>query len=307
MKTNIIFPALCNTRKIEPFWLKEAEAAGAAGFGISLLKDHNEAGPAFITNNKAENYIYRGWIIKPSYYKEMCEVAKGPLLNNVDNYLSSYDFPKWYSAFSTDDTPSSVIYTAEEVRELGLSEISLRVSEYVFRRRYVRIKQSQALIVKDFLKSRKHEWFDACFIKDAYVPSETFRVLQNFFKLQGRDFYGGLVFRDFLNLKKLGQHPKTGMPLPVEFRTFFINQKPIITTRYWQNDIEYPEEIKSPPQDWLEYIGKKLLSPFVALDIAQSDDDKWWVIEVNDGGSAGYPEHLDPKDFYKLLFQSLST
>jgi hypothetical protein len=128
--------------------------------------------------------------------------------------------------------------------------------------------------------------------------------MTNFFNLQGRDFFGGLVFREFLQLKKLGTHPKSGMPLPVEFRTFFLHQKPILTTPYWDNDILYPEVVEAPPTAWLESIGEKMLSPFVALDIAQDENDNWWVIEVNDGGSAGYPDSVNSKEFYQTLYQN---
>jgi hypothetical protein len=294
---NVIFPSLLGTHQIDPFWAKEAEAAKSVGFGISLVSDPNEAGPMFLAN-KADNYLYRGWIVKPDYYKEMCQVAGAPLLNNYEDYMKSYHFPEWFAKFDDDahETPASIIFPAHDVAKLGIREVAQRVSAY----------GKKPLILKDYLKSRKHEWFDACFIKDASDIDECVRVMANFFTLQGRDFYGGLVFREFLQLKKLGTHPKSGMPLPVEFRTFFLNQKPIITSLYWNNDIPYPDDVETPPQDWLEEIGKKLISPLVALDIAPSEDGKWWVIEVNDGGSAGYPDNVDSKEFYGLLYKNLT-
>lgn len=288
---NIIFPALPYSKDICPFWEKESLAAKAAGFGISLVKDQNEPGSITISN-KADSYLYRGWIVKPAYYRDMCEAAVAPLLNTYDHYMTSYDFPKWFAHLSS-ESPESIIFPAEEVMALGLEEIASRIKQCVGK---------HPLVVKDYLKSRKHEWYEACFIKDASDTEDTLRVLKNFFRLQGRDFYGGLVFREFLSLKKLGKHPKSEMPVPLEFRTFFLHNKPMITTKYWQNDIAYPDGIESPPEDWLSTIGEKLISPFVALDIAQTEDGKWYVIEVNDGGSAGYPEHLDSKEFYRLLF-----
>ena len=70
--------------------------------------------------------------------------------------------------------------------------------------------------------------------------------------------------------------------------------------------LEYPEDIEYPPNEWLEKIGKKMKSPFVALDIAQDVNNKWCVIEVNDGGTAGLPEKVDLKEFYRLLQKGLS-
>ncbi len=292
---HIIFPSSPLSKKsIAPFWEKEARAAEAAGFAISLASDPNLPGPLSLTNKTGESYLYRGWIVKPPYYQELCQVADQPMLTSYENYLYAYEFPRWYCSFDY-ETPKSFVYTAPEIQKLGLSEIAEQVSKQV---------GSQPLLIKDWLKSRKHEWYDACFIKDASDVDECIRIMTNFFNLQGRDFYGGLVFREFLSLKQAGVHPQSGMPLPLEFRTFFLHQKPMMTTMYWRNDVAYPADVQSPPQEWLEEIGKKMESPFVALDIAQSVDGKWWVIEVNDGGSAGYPEHVDSKEFYSLILQT---
>jgi hypothetical protein len=295
---NIIFPSCplaTGCKKVADFWSKEAEAAKSSGFGISIITDANQRGPLVISNNNAEAYLYRGWIAKPQYYQEMCQAASAPLLNNYNDYMWSYDFPKWYCELNG-ETPASFSYIGDEISNLGLAEIAKQVSERA---------GPKPLIIKDWLKSRKHEWFDACFIKDASDANEIVRVMTNFFNLQGRDFYGGLVFRDFLSLKKLGAHPKSKMPIPLEFRTFFLNQEPVSTSMYWQNDINYPDGVEYPPQAWLEDIGKKMRSPFVALDIAQGEDGKWWVIEVNDAGIAGYPDHIDSNQFYKDLYLKL--
>lgn len=299
---NIIFPCLIGqSNKIDPFWEKEAEAAKSVGFGISLVSDQNDAGPLLL-RGRADNYLYRGWILKPYFYEQLSFALGSSLLTGLDKYLWSYDFPKWYEVLTEAETPKSFIFTAETIQKIGLDGIALEVSDFCID------SQINQLLLKDYLKSRKHEWYDACFIKDAYNPdhSDLIRVMTNFFELQGRDFYGGLVFREFLKLKKLGIHPKSGMPLPIEFRTFFLNQEPLITSMYWNNDIPYPEGVEQPPQAWLEEIGKKMVSPFVALDIAQDEAGKWWVIEVNDGGTAGYPDNIDSKEFYSKLYKVLN-
>lgn len=294
---NIIFPASYEGN-IDSFWEKEMEAAKKAGFGISLVSGTHFGGPVSISNRKDKSYMYRGWIVKPQAYQEMTEALNQPMLNSMDDYLWSFEFPRWYNEI-VKYTPHSVWYLADEVVNLGLDFIVQEIANDVSTR------ESNSLIVKDFLKSRKHEWFDACFIRDRKDEKEVLRILSNFFKLQGRDFYGGLVFREFLNLKQLGIHPKSRMPLPVEFRTFFLKGEPIFTVPYWDNDVPYTEEVSSPPEDWLISIGQKLKSPFVALDIAQDTAGKWWVIEVNDGGSAGLPERAKLEDFYKILFEKM--
>lgn len=297
---NIIYPAYAGTTKtVDPFWEKEYNAAMAAGFDVSLISDgwFGTEKTVYNKHEAPEKFMYRGWILKPQLYKELADLAS-PLVNDYDNYLWSFEFPRWYKDLTSELTPDSFVYTGEEIQTLGLKDLALIVAARAGNR---------SMMVKDFLKSRKHEWYDACFIRDASDEKELVRIMTNFFNLQGRDFYGGLVFRDFLKLKGIGLHPKTRMPLPVEFRTFFLNHKPIFTTPYWSNDIEYPKDMEVPSYEWLSDIGAKLVSPFVALDIAQGEDGKWWVIEVNDGGSAGLPDHVDINEFYKILFSELGV
>lgn len=296
---NIIFPCKPgSTHEEDSCWSKELIAAEEAGFSISLLSDAAWGDPLTIrpmtSFSKEDSFLYRGWILKPQSYKELTEI-KLSFINNYDNYMWSYHFPHWYNELK-DFTPASLIIEADEISSSGLESIAKKVSNQI---------GNKSVMIKDYLKSRKHEWYDACFIRDASDEEELVRVMSNFFNLQGRDFYGGLVFRDFLNLKRIGVHSKSRMPLPIEFRTFFVKGLPITTIPYWSNDVEYPENVEFPPAEWLATIGQLIKSPFVALDIAQDEDNKWWVIEVNDGGSAGLPDHTNLEEFYKLLSDNI--
>jgi|SRR6185436_4435624 len=288
---NILFPANFNSKnQIDDSWQKEAEAAKSVGFDVSILIDGYFGSPIKIYNKKSPS-LYRGWIVTPQVYQEVDSLG-AELINSYNSYMWSYEFPKWYLCLE-EYTPHSLIIKADEIVKCGLEGITPLVIDNF---------NSQSIMIKDFLKSRKHEWYDACFIRDASDRTELIRVMSNFFKLQGREFYGGLVFREFLNLKKIGFHPKSKMPLPLEFRTFFVNGKPVFTTPYWSNDVSYPDNVNYPPNSWLEEVGKNVNSPFVALDIAQDENDKWWVIEVNDGGISGLPSHVNLESFYKILY-----
>ena len=55
-------------------------------------------------------------------------------------------------------------------------------------------------IVKDYVKSRKHEWYDACFIKNISDIANTTRVIRNFVERQGDSLVGGIVLRKFMGL-----------------------------------------------------------------------------------------------------------
>lgn len=297
---NIIFPAYPHLpKKLNPYFQAEMDAAQSAGFGISIVSDENTPGPMSVSNRTSDFYIYRGWLVKPAYYQEMSDMVGHKLLNTYQDYMSSYELPNWYQNFTHDDTPESLIISAEAITINGLEWVVQRVKNY--------FKSDAPLMMKDFLKSMKYEWFDACLIKDGSDAKEIMRITTNFFELRGKDFVGGLVYRKLLDLKRAGIHPKTRTPVPIEFRTFFLNQKPMTTISIWEKEvgIDYRAEGAPPPQEFLESVGKKIISPFVAVDLAKAVDDKWWVIEVNDGGAAGLPEHMDVKDFYKKLHDGI--
>lgn len=295
MQHNIIFPAYPDLpRKLNPYFQAEVDAAQSAGFGISIVSDENTSGPVRVTNLTADSYLYRGWLVKPAYYQEMSELAK-PLFNSYQDYMNSYHLPNWYAHFTNEDTPESLVIKADDITQNGLEWVVEQVQDY--------FKSDAPLMMKDFLKSLKYEWYDACLIKDGSDAKEIMRITTNFFELRGKDFVGGLVYRKLLGLKRSGVHPKTRTPVPVEYRTFFLNRKPMVTTSIWEMlGIDYGMEGNPPPQEFLEFVGQKIISPFVAVDLAKAVDDKWWVIEVNDGGAAGLPEHMDYKEFYQALY-----
>lgn len=296
---NIIFPSQFGHRTvINASYIKEAAAAKQVGFDITISSDMNMRGPLSLHDQKKNLSVYRGWVVKPQYYQELSQGVRGTLLNSCDQFMWSYDFPKWYQALES-ETPQSWVYPSKEVVESGIDMIAAEMCNKAGE------IGPKPLIVKDYIKSRKAEWWDAAYIADARVVGDIKRCLANFFQLMGREYYGGLVFRQFLPLIKIGDHPATAMPLPVEFRVWFVYGKVMSIMPYWNDVLSYPEKFEWPPQSWLSEIGDKLQSSFVALDIAQDVKGRWWVIEVNDGGMAGYPRTVKPEKFYGLLMQAL--
>jgi hypothetical protein len=100
-----------------------------------------------------------------------------------------------------------------------------------------------------------------------------------------------------------------GLPITKEFRVFVYDKCVVEAGFYWAShavDIEDSgKKIPSPreiPIDWLnsviERIGTKI--PFYAVDVAQDQTGKWWVIDLNDGQMAGL-SMIDPDIFYSKL------
>lgn len=292
----ILFPSFpFEVRRIDPGFEAEEKAALEAGFKTAHVDTEFGEGLAFHglpelrLGDAQERVLYRGWIMKPERHAalETAVLKRGySPITSQRWYLESYEFPQWYRALEG-YTPVSMICP---VGDLGA------IAENV-----ARAFGNQAVIVKDYLKSRKHEWWDACFIKPADDRDEVRRVVGNFVERQGEDLAGGLVFREFVEFKRAGTHPKSGMPIIQEWRLFVWQHQVLYAAPYWSVGT-YDE-----PPKWgygtrrISDAIEKLDSQFFVLDVAQRIDGTWEVVEVNDGGSAGIPEGGSAQDFYVAL------
>lgn len=262
----------------------EVEAARALGFGVDYVELEYYFGRVFQLRGATKGaFLYRGWIVRPEDYRRLQEAYKG-LVTDLEAYRHCYYFPNWYRKL-VGLTPRS-IWLDENFLDLEL--VAARVAKEF---------GGHGLIVKDFIKSRKHEWHDACYIPCASDAEGVKRVVGNFLKRQGEDLVGGLVFREFVDLKRIGVHPKSRIPLANEHRFFVYRGEAFYQAPYWS-------EGEATPVPGVEVIREVLLkveSPFYAVDVAEKQEGGWVVVELNDGGTAGIPEGGNPKDFYQAL------
>jgi hypothetical protein len=117
-------------------------------------------------------------------------------------------------------------------------------------------------------------------------------------ELQAEFLVGGLVFREYWTTKQLGIHPKSRAPLANEHRIFVLQEKPFYSAPYW-SVVDYGSE--RPPMETITPILAKNVSPFYAVDVAELEQGGWFVVECNDGGSAGLPDPNDAIEFYRCL------
>jgi len=152
-------------------------------------------------------------------------------------------------------------------------------------------------IIKDWVKSQKHAWSTACFIPDVSDPVAVQRIAEEFIELQGDMLVGGLVFRRFVRLLQCGVHPRSGMPLGAEVRSFWCRGRPIVMSDYWS---EAP--VKARP-DLAEFSGiaARIPSPFFTMDLAQAEDGHWFIMEIGDGQVAGLPDGIPPQVLFSAL------
>ena len=164
---------------------------------------------------------YRGWMVTPSQYRVLYEAlaARGiRLINDPEQYRHAHHLPENYPIIEG-HTPRSVWLAGD----LGIGRIMEALAPF----------GDAPVIVKDFVKSRKHEWLEACFIPSAADRGAVERVVGRFLELQGDDLNGGLVFREFVEFEPIGVHPKSGMPLTEEYRVFWLDGVPVFWAPYW--------------------------------------------------------------------------
>ena len=232
--------------------------------------------------------MYRGWMLKPTAYARLYEAlaSKGMrLINDPAAYIHCHHLPESYSVIQR-WTPHSVwLKTGGEVNMDRIMEL-------------LRPFGAAPLVLKDFVKSRKHEWHEACYIQSASDRSSVERVVHRFLELTDDDLNEGLVFREFVDFEPLTQHSKSGMPLTKEFRLFFLDGKPIFWTEYWEEG-DYAG--MAPPVDQFAAVAAAVKSRFFTMDIAKRRDGDWMIVELGDAQVAGLPENAEVDGFYRAI------
>jgi hypothetical protein len=245
----------------------------------------------------SKDLIYHGWMMPPVVYRDFHKKCKSfgyNLINTPAQYVACHHFEGWYPAIEG-LTPKSKIIEIAEVRTM-MDE----VAEFMY-------QNDCSVIIKDYVKSLKHMWHEACFIPRDVAPMPLARIISTFMsvKEEMNDLQGNLVVRQFVNFKQIGTHDKSGMPLSKEFRSFVLKGKPIFTAKYWDQGL-YVGMV--PPQELIEEIANKIYvktgNNLFTIDVAQLEDNTWTCVEVGDGQVSAIPDNEDRKEFFtKLLVE----
>jgi hypothetical protein len=237
--------------------------------------------------------VYRGWMLRPERYDALYSALAQRglhLLNDSAAYARAHYLPNWYPLLA-ERTPRSVWLRTEG--DVPAAELAELLHDF----------NGGPVIVKDFVKSQKHRWAEACFIPNSSDLDAVQRVVSRFVELQGPDLNEGLVFRQFEEFQPLTDHSRSGMPLTYEYRIFFLDRDPILTSAYWEEgECTGPE----PTLDLFQSVAAHVQSRFFTMDVALRRDGTWRIVELGDGQVAGLPDRADPSAFYTALRQKLS-
>ena len=239
--------------------------------------------------NEPTTLIYRGWMLTYDEYTALYQalLSKGfTLINSPEQYRQCHYLPFWYDLLKN-NTPNS-LWTKNIPKDEEILQLLKKFG-------------TKPLIVKDYVKSRKHEWSEACFIPNPAELSAALQVVSTFRARQAANLVGGVVLREYVSLNLLGNHEKSDMPIAKEVRIFCFRHKPFAYIQYWSGAEAFNIN------DYQELINQCALldNNFYTIDLAQTIDNQWIIMEVGDGQVSGLQEY-DPALFYEKLFELLS-
>ena len=240
---------------------------------------------------QVEPLVYRGWMLKPEEYSQLYDtlLAKNyRLINTPREYQNCHYLPD--SLKYIERLTPKTVWTKWSAANTDFDSVIELIKPF----------GHSPIILKDYVKSQKHNWETACFIPDASDADKVVSVVKTFLDWQGDDFNRGLVFREFVPLADLTYHSKSGMPLKQEYRLFFYEHRLILCCDYWEEG-EY-EQNEHIPLDVFIDIARGVESRFFTMDIAKTKSGNWIIIELGDAQVAGLPHRSD----YNVFYQSFS-
>ena len=298
----ILFPDnLLNPREVDPDFAEEYEAARQAGFTPELVSletlnregDANRAIRRVVPGQEGgEPILYRGWMLKSTAYEKLFEALatkNQALLTSPAAYRHAHHLPEAYPLL-VPHAPATVWQTLSGPPDFtSIMELLQPFG-------------GKPVLLKDYVKSQKHYWHEACFIPNSSDTEAVQQVVNRFLELQGDDLNEGLVFREYRPLMPLAQPSRSGLPQPEEYRLFFLHHRLLAVYPYWE---EGKYEQAFPASEWATQVAAPIQSPFFSMDVARTQAGEWIVIELGDGQVSGLPEAADITDFYQKLHWEL--
>lgn len=278
-------------------FIDEVAAATRAGLPFALIdydalaRENNAARAVrdIPVHDELEPAVYRGWMLRAEHYTAFYDalMSRGlQLINTAQQYRNTHHLP--VSLEIIREHTFRTIYFATDGKDFSYDALMQALLPFA----------GVPITVKDYVKSEKHYWHEACYIASSSDKQNVQRVVQRFLSLRGDALEGGLVFREYVDLQPLTDEPQSGLPLTKEYRIFYLNQRPVLTVRYW--DVEgYDEDV--PPPGLFDEVAAQIDSRFFTMDVAQTIDGSWLIVELGDGQVAGLPRTADEDVLYRAF------
>ncbi|MER5354844.1 ATP-grasp domain-containing protein [Kitasatospora sp. NPDC002551] len=312
-------------RRVDPQFAWEARLLRDLG-GEHHLVDHDAllAGDAHgavrLVPAGRGPFWYRGWMLPSPRYADFAAALSergGQLLTSPPGYASAHELPGWYEVFEG-ATPQSVwLPLAGAGGEAGAgAEPGAGIEPPGAERlaaAVARLGGQGPAIVKDYVKSRKHEWDEACYIPELADLPAVGRVVARFVELQAEHLAGGVVLRRFEEFTRVvwdtpgtpaggsggdSEPPAGGRDTrpdgrrrAVEARVWWLDGEPVLVGPH----PDLPGCPAAPDLSVVRPLVRALGCRFVTTDLAErADGSGWRVVEVGDGQVSELPRGIDP-------------
>ncbi|WP_262402390.1 ATP-grasp domain-containing protein [Actinomadura sp. CNU-125] len=222
---------------------------------------------------------YRGWMLAADEYAALASALKprgATLLTHPDDYRRAHELPGWHDTFAG-LTPHSVWRPLPPGGDPGgageLAELARPLS-------------AGPGVVKDYVKSCKHEWDEACFVPDVHNAARLRDVAAKMIALRGDFLAGGLVVREFEEYVGAG-----------EARVWWVDGEPVLVGPHPDS----PDVEPVPDVTDVAPAVRSLGCRFITTDLARRSDGRWRVVEVGDGQVSDLPSSVDAMDLFAHL------
>jgi len=261
----ILFPSdYDNIKQPDPDYKKEYEAVCQIPDFKIILYNYDSFAQGESLRIYPDNYftgecIYRGWMLNPEQYTTLYDFLRSrdiKLINTPEEYNTCHLFPNIYPEIKQ-YTPKILYFEKEQLIDWNLVNSAFT-----------------HFMVKDYVKSVKGQDFPV-FFETPIQPEEMNQYIDKFIKLRGSLFTGGIVFKEYVDLKMYGGSTN-------EYRAFYLRSE-LLSLSLNSNQAD---SCPLPPQELVARL-KVLKSLYYTVDFAEIANGTWIVLETGDGQVSG--------------------
>lgn len=255
------------------------DAAAALDLGIPVtLLDHDavvagDVGRAATCFPPDDDVVYRGWMVDADRYDALDEAARrvgAHLRTSGAAYRRAHELPGWYRAVAA-HTPATVWTRGTSVDDLVAAARPL---------------SGGPAVLKDYVKSLKHDWDEAAFVPDVADEARLRAVAGRFLERRADGFTGGFALRRFEEFE--GD----------EVRTWWIDGRCALITAH--PDTPGSVDAAVPVDRFADSIVA-LRCRFVTADVVRRRDGVWRIVEVGDGQVSDRPVSAPAHELLQAL------
>jgi len=282
----ILFPCHpLNSSKVDDDFMEEHRAAKLLGFDCYFFDHDKFIRGSFSTNiPQAESetpLVLRSWMLNVSQYEDIYKFLKEMgyvLANTPEQYKNCHHFPESYDY--TKDYTSKAIF----IKNDWDADILQNISEFF---------GDNDFLMKDFVKSAKN--VPGLFRMPSGISGEDLlEKVEAFVEHRGDLFSEGLVFKEFVDLKK-DENGNVN-----EWRVFYYDNRMISCSpnSNQKGNYENPKEFISSV---VNSIAFQTDSNFFTIDVAEKEGGEWMIIETGDGQVSGMSPNQNALEFFTAM------